>query len=92
MVDGDVNSASTVTHTRIAVTQDDGTVIIKQVLESLDTPHTRLTAEQIRPEVPPSVDDPQYEHMDNMSPPPTGQPKRGRVSICRRSSRDILKA
>ena len=47
MVDGDVNSASTVTHTRIAVTQDNGTVVIKQVLESLGMPHTRLTAERI---------------------------------------------
>ena len=91
MVDGDVNSASTVTHTRIAVTQDDGTVVIKQVLESLDTPHTRLTAERIRSEVPPSFDDPQFEQMDNMSPPPTRQQKRCHVSICWRPSRDILK-
>ena len=44
MVDGNVQSAQADTHTRIAVTKDDGTVVIKQVLESLDTPPQKLTA------------------------------------------------
>ena len=37
MVDGDVNAAEAVTHTRYAETQDDGTTIIKHIVESLDS-------------------------------------------------------
>ena len=49
MVEGEVQSARAVTHTRIAVTQDDGTVVIKQVLESLDDTPQKVTAEPKQP-------------------------------------------
>ena len=49
MVEGGVQSAQAVTHTRIVVTQDDGTVVIKQVLESLDDTPQKVTAEPKQP-------------------------------------------
>lgn len=81
MIDGDVDSAQAVTHTKIAVTQNDGTVVIKQVLESLDTAPQRSTGEPSELELPPVIDDPFLNHMNNMSPPPTGPPKTYRVNL-----------
>ena len=80
MVDGDVQLAQAVTHTRIAVTKDDGTVVIKQVLESLDTPQ-KLTAKPKRPEFYSNIDQLNFEPMDYNSSPQTGQSKRYWVSI-----------
>lgn len=79
MIDGDVDSAQAVTHTRIAVTQNDGTVVIKKVLESLDAAPQRSAVEPSELELPRVMDDPFFDHM-NMSPPPTGPPKTYRVS------------
>jgi len=77
MVDGDVNSAEAVTHTRIAVPQDDGSMLITEVLESLDsTPPVTIT-EQRQPNA--QQDDVhEYEQM-NISPPQSPQPKKSRV-------------
>lgn len=82
MVDGDVDSAEAVTHTRIAESQDDGTTIIKHVLESLDSIQTHSTAGQMRMDSAPPLDNfnnEQLQEMD-MSRPPTPQPKKSRVS------------
>ena len=81
MVDGDVQLAQAVTPTRIAVTKDDGIVVIKQVLESLDTPPQKLTAKPKRPEFYSNIDQLNFEPMDYNSPPQTGQSKRSWVSI-----------
>ena len=81
MVEGEVESAQAVTHTRIAVTQDDGTVVIKQVLESLDNTPQQVTAEPKQPEVYSDVQLGVDEPMDdpiidqNSMSPPIGQSK-----------------
>ena len=76
-----MESARAVTHTRIAVTQDNGTVVIKQVLESPDNTPQKVTAEPKQPEVYSDVqldvDKPMYDPIidqNNMSPP-IGQSK-----------------
>jgi len=79
LVDGDVESAEAVTNTRIAVPQDDGTVIYKHVLESLETP--RSTGEPKPRDNPLFVDDPNYDQIHNMSPPPPSQTRTRRVSL-----------
>jgi hypothetical protein len=81
LVDGELDSSEAVTHTRMAVTQDDGTVVMKHVLESLDTPPQRLTAEPNQVEIPPSVDNANYEQIQDMSPPPIERSRKSRVSI-----------
>lgn len=81
MVDGDVDSAQTVTHRKIASTQNDGTTIIKQVLESLDTPTERISVDPKRSEVPSGLDNSISVQMDGMSPPPNGPSRKSRVSI-----------
>ena len=81
IVDGDLNSAEAVTHTRVAVAQDDGTMIITEVLESLDSkpqvPQVSM-AEQRDPIVPRNGEDLHYEQM-NISPPSSPQPRKSRV-------------
>jgi hypothetical protein len=82
MVDGDVDSAEAVTHTRNAELQSDGTTIIKQVLERLDSNTSRSTVGQIQMDPLPPVDDYNNDPMENMpaSPPLPPGPKKGRVS------------
>ena len=81
MVDGDVDSAEAVTHTRIAVPQSDGTVEIQQVLKALDTSSLRIGPEPLQLEGPPATDDFNYDQMENMSPPQLPPPKKNRVSL-----------
>jgi hypothetical protein len=80
MVDGDIQSAEAVTHTRIAIPQDDGTYVIKQVLESLDTPPSNPRADTSRRATPHLENDYNYDQMD-FSPPDTPRPKKSRVSF-----------
>jgi hypothetical protein len=88
MVAGDIDTARAVTHTKIAVTQSDGSVVIKQKLESLDTPSQSI-GKPIDREALPIQDEYNLEQMDNMSPPPpTGETKTYRVS---KSIEDICK-
>lgn len=81
MVDGDVDSAEAVTHTRISVSQNDGKVLIKQVLEKLDSPPQNPRTDIRRLDDHPGMDNPIVEHMQNMSPPPPGPARKKRVSI-----------
>lgn len=81
MVDGDVESSKAVTHTRIAVTQNDGSVVIKHVLESLDTPPQISMAPSKQLDVLPNNDDTIFNDMPNMSPPPSAPPRTYRVSV-----------
>jgi hypothetical protein len=82
MVDGDVDSAEAVTHTRVAETQNDGTTIIKHIVESLDNPssssagHSEM-AGQSQMDAPTSHDN----QMPDWSPPNTPRPRKSRVSI-----------
>jgi hypothetical protein len=80
MVDGDVESAEAVTHTRIAVPKEDGSMSITHVLESLDLPSTsrsgpmQMQAQHVRD----NVDD---DNNDHMSRPQTPRPRKSRVCI-----------
>jgi hypothetical protein len=78
MVDGDVDSAEAVTHTRFAETQDDGSIIIRQVLESLDSPIPTSTAAPMQWEV---MQDFNNEEIPNMTPPQTPPPRKHRVRV-----------
>lgn len=80
LVDGTVDTAEAVTHTRIAELQDDGTTIIKHVLESLDDPPSSSTHQQMQIDPPAPHDDFHNDLMQNMSPPQTPRPKKSRVS------------
>src|SRR6202789_1593835 len=52
MVDGELDSARAVTHTKVTVINDDGTVDVKRVLESLDTPKPKFTTDPKRSKMP----------------------------------------
>lgn len=80
MVDGDVDSAEAVTHTRVAELQEDGTTIIKHVVESLDSTPTRSTAGEMQVD-PPPFDNIDYDEMPDMSRPVTPRPRKSKVSI-----------
>jgi hypothetical protein len=81
IIAGDIDSARAVTNTKIAVTQRDGSVVIKQILESLDAPYQRITDKPNEREEQPILDDYNFDQMDNMSPPPpSGRTKTYRVS------------
>lgn len=81
MIAGDIDSARAVTNTKIAVTQSDGSVVIKQIVESLDTPSHKITDKSNDREDQPIQDDYNFDPMDNMSPPlGTGHTKTYRVS------------
>ena len=80
MVEGDPRLAEAVTHTRMAIPQDDGSFVIKEILESLDTPPTDSrsdTLQRVLPQPQPENDN-NYEHMD-YTPPQSPQPKKSRV-------------
>jgi hypothetical protein len=78
MVQGDLDSAKVVTHTRVTVINDDGTVGVKRVMESLDIPQ-EITSEARQTEVPHM--DYEMHNMDNMSPPPVNaRPSRVRIN------------
>lgn len=66
LLDGDVDSASVVTPTTVYVTKKDGSVVEKQVWESLDTPTPNASTSEKPPPTPTFV----YETMENHSPPP----------------------
>jgi hypothetical protein len=79
MVDGDIELAKSVTHTKVTIINDDGTVGVKKVMESLDSPRKPT----------PTTDPKQselHEHsntdydMQELSPPPENT-KTYRVSI-----------
>lgn len=78
MVDGDVDSAEAVTHTRIAEAQDDGSVIFKHVLESLDSPIPKSSVDAIQLEATQARED---FNDYNMSPPQSPRPRISRVSV-----------
>lgn len=81
MVDGDVDSAEAVTHTRVAETQIDGTTIIKHVLESLDSSPSIPRAESLQTTTTHAMDEQHdYEQMANDSRPHTPRPSKCRVS------------
>jgi hypothetical protein len=80
MRDGDVESSGAVTHTRIAEPQDDGTTIIKTILESLDS-SPPISRQQMDIELQPVNNDFHDEQMQNMTPPQSPRPRKCRVSI-----------
>ena len=80
MVDGDVDSAEAVTHTRIAEPQNDGSIVIKHVLESLDSPPLCSSAGQMTIDPRPPLVDYNNDQMQDMSPPQTPRTKKSRVS------------
>jgi len=88
MVDGDIETGEAITHTRIAVPQEDGSMAIEQVLETLHSSQNCGTS-TIHSDPPPvntyNIDN-EYneynEHNDHMSRPNSPQPKRkNRVSL-----------
>lgn len=70
MVDGDLDAAKAVTHTKVTVMNDDGTFSTKQVLESLDSPRN-LIAEPNIPERPDTTPMDYEMHTMSPGPPPT---------------------
>lgn len=80
MVEGDIHSAKAVTQRRYAETQNDGTTIIKHVLESLDSSRPRPTAGH-SPFLSHGADDFFDDQMHGISRPQTPVPKKGRVSF-----------
>jgi hypothetical protein len=81
MVEGDLDSAEAVTHRRYAETQEDGSVMIKQVLERLDITPPLPRSEPMKPQGPDVTDDFNNDHMGNRSPRETTPPRRSRVSL-----------
>jgi hypothetical protein len=79
MVDGDVDSAEAVTDRRYEEVQSDGTIVIKSVLERLDSNTPSSSTQQIHPLQP--ADDFNYDPNMQASPPPTPEPKKRRVSL-----------
>ena len=77
MVDGDIDAAEAVTHTRFAETQDDGTTIIKHIVESLDSKPSLSLAGQSQTH----QDNLYNEPMPDISPPHTPRQRKSRVSI-----------
>lgn len=77
MEEGDLDSADVLTYRRYAVPQDDGTSIIKNVLETLDSSPLPSTSQymQIDPQQPHHDD----LNIDDMSRPQTPMPRRCRV-------------
>lgn len=81
MVDGDVEYSQAVTHSKIAITNDDGTVVVQQVLESLDIPAQASSANAIGGGIRPVTYDEDMDPIHDMSPPPTSTAKKSRVSL-----------
>jgi hypothetical protein len=79
IVDGELDSARAVTHTKVTVINDDGTVDVKRVIESLDTPKPTSIPNPKRPEMPDQDYEMDYE-IDNMSSAPNHR-KAYRVGI-----------
>ena len=77
MVDGDVNAAEAVTHTQFAETQDDGTTIIKHIVESLDSNPSSSSAGQRQTQ----QDNLYNEPIHDISPPHTPRQRKSRVNI-----------
>jgi len=84
MVDGDIDAAEAVTHTRFAETQDDGTTIIKHIVESLDSKPSLSLAGQSQTH----QDNLYNEPMPDISPPHTPRQRKSRVSIDILSKKD----
>jgi len=83
MVDGDLDSAEAVTYTPIAELQNDGTTVIKHVLERLDVNTVPSMAGQSRTDPLPPINDYNNDQEEDMpaSPPPNTGPRKRRVSI-----------
>jgi hypothetical protein len=85
MVDGDVETGDAVTHTRIAVPQEDGSMAIEQVLETLHSSHncgTRSIPSEPLPVNAYNMDNEYNEQNDHISRPNSPRPKRkNRVSF-----------
>src|SRR6266446_228541 len=77
MVEGDVDSSEAVTHTRIAIPQDDGSFIFKNVLESLDSTSSTSKSVPMQVDVPPQVND--FNDINHDTSPPTPPPRRSRT-------------
>ena len=77
MVDGDVNAAEVVTHTQFAETQDDGTTIIKHIVESLDPNPSPSLASQHQTQ----QDNLYNELIHDISPPHTPRQRKSQVNI-----------
>ena len=77
MVDGDVNAAEVVTHTRFAETQDDGMMIIKHIVESLDSNPSSSSASHHQTQ----QDNLYKELIHDISPPHTPRQRKSRVNI-----------
>lgn len=88
MIDGDVDSAQVVTPRTITETKRDGSIIKKQVWESLDTPSPKSSAMENTPEVPAMGDeqshypafDPAFDPANPSHPPPV-RTKKSQVSL-----------
>ena len=83
MVDGDLDSAEAVTHTRYAEIQPDGTTIIKQFLQSLDSAPIGVPDRPMRIETPRPVENFNDDQMQDLndSPLPTPSAKKSRVRL-----------
>jgi hypothetical protein len=80
MVEGSVDAAETVTHTKYAEIQDDGTTIIKTILESLDS-DTSNPSPSLAGQSQTHQDNQYNEPMPDISPPHTPRQRKSRVSI-----------
>lgn len=81
LVDGDIDSAEAVTHTRIAVPQEDGSIAVKVVLESLGSPPPTKATFPIQSGNTSVYNDYNDDPMDDMNPLPSPQQKKSRVRI-----------
>jgi hypothetical protein len=94
MVDGDVDSAEAVTHTRIAETQYDGTTVFKHIVESLDNPILSLAGDsqfagQSQMDASTSHENFNDDQLRDMSPQNTPRHRKSRVSIYLNIEKDI---
>jgi hypothetical protein len=79
--EGDIEAAQAITHSHIAEYAEDGTMIIKTVLESLDSPTPRSRVNPFQLQASSSMAAQVYDEIPNLTPPPTPQPKRSRVGV-----------
>lgn len=79
MIDGEVDAAQVVTQRTITETRKDGSVIKKQVWESLDTPVQKPTAVEKVPEIAAMEYDPGYDPADISQQPE--RTKKTQVSV-----------
>lgn len=86
MIDGDVALADAVTYKRHLETQEDGSVIVKEVLVSMDSPTPTSSANPLQSRANPTqfdgaVENYNQEDIHNLPPPQTPPPRKSRVSV-----------